>query len=168
MPQKAFFTQERNHQTIVDKWAKVSSTPAHQGRQSLLFELKPVKEEVDQRIFPGEVESGRGQYSDHLFSFVCNIYNEEYDESLHDWLMTVAKIWIKEVGRRRIMMNMTNCNYCFSTSFIVREGVNEKKNVFFRALPESPKPPPPMTQIRATWSSFFGSRNSRFENQFRT
>ena len=24
-----------------------------------------------------------------------------------------------------------------------REGVNEKKNVFFRALPESPNPPPP-------------------------
>ena len=33
-----------------------------------------------------------------------------------------------------------------------REGLNEKKNVFFRA----------------TWSSFFGSRNSRFESQFRT
>ena len=42
-----------------------------------------------------------------------------------------------------------------------------EKNVFFRALPESPKPPP-MTPIRATWSSFFGSRNSRFESQFRT
>ena len=42
-----------------------------------------------------------------------------------------------------------------------------KKNVFFRALPELPKPPP-MTPIRATWSSFFGSRNSRFESQFRT
>ena len=49
----------------------------------------------------------------------------------------------------------------------VREDL-KKKNVFFRALPESPKPPPPMTRIRATWSSFFGSRNSRFENQFRT
>ena len=43
-----------------------------------------------------------------------------------------------------------------------------KKNVFFRALPELPNPPPPMTPIRATWSSFFGSRNSRFESQFRT
>ena len=43
-----------------------------------------------------------------------------------------------------------------------------EKNVFFRALPESPKPTPPMTPIRATWSSFFGSRNSRFESQFRT
>ena len=29
-----------------------------------------------------------------------------------------------------------------------------EKNVFFRALPESPKPPP-LTPIRATWSSFF-------------
>ena len=44
----------------------------------------------------------------------------------------------------------------------------KKKNVFFRALPKSPKPPLPMTPIRATWSSFFGSRNSRFESQFRT
>ena len=43
----------------------------------------------------------------------------------------------------------------------------KKKNVFFRALPESPNPPP-MTPIRATWSSFFGSQNSRFESQFRT
>ena len=50
----------------------------------------------------------------------------------------------------------------------LREGVNWKKNIFFRALPKLPKPPsPPMTPIRATWSSFFGSRNSRFESQFR-
>ena len=63
----------------------------YQGRQSLLFELKPVEEEVDQRIFPGEVESGRGQYSDHLFSFDCDICDEEFDESLM-MVMTVAKI----------------------------------------------------------------------------
>ena len=48
------------------------------------------------------------------------------------------------------------------------EGVNwRKKNVFFWALPELPNPPP-LTPIWATWSSFFGSRNSRFESQFRT
>ena len=35
-----------------------------------------------------------------------------------------------------------------------------QKNVFFRALPELPNPPPPMTPIRATWSSFFGRQNS--------
>ena len=35
-----------------------------------------------------------------------------------------------------------------------REDINEKKNVFFRALPESPKPPPLLTPIRATWSFF--------------
>ena len=29
-------------------------------------------------------------------------------------------------------------------------------------------PPPPMTTIWATWSSFFGSRNLRFESQFKT
>ena len=75
-PQKAYLTQERNHY--------VSTCSPYQGRQSLLFEVKPVEEELDQRIFPGEVESGRGQYSDHLFSFDCDICDEEYDESLHD------------------------------------------------------------------------------------
>ena len=45
----------------------------------------------------------------------------------------------------------------------VREGLNEKKNVFFRALPQLPKPPP-MTPIRATWSFFSGRQNSRFES----
>ena len=43
----------------------------------------------------------------------------------------------------------------------------KKKNVFFRALPELPNPPP-LTPIWATWSFFFGSQNSRFESQFRT
>ena len=57
--------------------------------------------------------------------------------------------------------------YCIEKTLRLREGINEEKNVFFRALPELPKPPP-MTPIRATWSSFFGSRNSRFESQFRT
>ena len=42
----------------------------------------------------------------------------------------------------------------------IREGVNGKKKVFFRALPELPKPPP-MTPIWATWSSFF--RRSKFK-----
>ena len=35
----------------------------------------------------------------------------------------------------------------------LREGLNEKKNVFFRALPELTNPPP-LTHIRATWSFF--------------
>ena len=35
----------------------------------------------------------------------------------------------------------------------LREDINTKKNVFFRALPESPNPPP-LTPIRATWSFF--------------
>ena len=42
-----------------------------------------------------------------------------------------------------------------------------KKNVFFRALPESPKPPP-MTPIRATWSFFFGRQKRRFSAYYRT
>ena len=57
--------------------------------------------------------------------------------------------------------------YYIEKTLRLREGINEEKNVFFRALPELPKPPP-MTPIRATWSSFFRSRNSRFESQFRT
>ena len=75
-PQKAYLTQERNHY--------VGTCFSYQGRQSLLFELKPVEEEVGQRVFPGEVESARGQQSDHLFSFDCDICNEECDESLLD------------------------------------------------------------------------------------
>ena len=42
-----------------------------------------------------------------------------------------------------------------------------KKNVFFRALPESPKPPP-LTPIRATWSFFFGRQKRRFSAYYRT
>ena len=49
-------------------------------------------------------------------------------------------------------------------NYMVKEGVNEKKTF---SLPELPNPPP-MTPIWATWSSFFGSRNSTFESQFRT
>ena len=40
----------------------------------------------------------------------------------------------------------------------LREDINRKKNVFFRALPESPKPPP-LISIQATWSSFFYVKN---------
>ena len=54
---------------------------------------------------------------------------------------------------------------CISTSQVyqtnhISEHINRKKNVFFRALPESPKPLPPLTPIRATWSFFF--RMSKF------
>ena len=49
----------------------------------------------------------------------------------------------------------------------LREEIHWKKNVFFRALPILPNPPP-LTPISATWSSFFGRQNSRFESQFRT
>ena len=39
-----------------------------------------------------------------------------------------------------------------------------EKNVFFRALPELPNPPP-LTPIWATWSFFCGCQNSRFEKK---
>ena len=51
--------------------------------------------------------------------------------------------------------------------FTIREGVNWKKTFSFGHCPNYLNPPP-MTPIQATWSSFFGSRNSRFESQFRT
>ena len=41
-----------------------------------------------------------------------------------------------------------------------------EKNVFFRALSESPKPPP-ITPIRATWSFFFGRQKRRFSAYYR-
>ena len=42
---------------------------------------------------------------------------------------------------------------------MIREDLNRKKNVFFRALPESPKPSP-LTSIRATWSFFWTSKTT--------
>ena len=51
----------------------------------------------------------------------------------------------------------------------IREEINWKKTFSFGHCPNYLPPlPPPMTPIRATWSSFFGSRNSRFESQCRT
>ena len=44
----------------------------------------------------------------------------------------------------------------------------QKRNNFFWALPESPKPPPPLTPIRATWSFFFGHQKRRFSAYYRT
>ena len=60
----------------------------------------------------------------------------------------------------------TCCQGCF-ISHLVREGVKEKKTFSFGHCPNYLNPPP-MIPIRATWSSFFGSRNSRFQSQFRT
>ena len=48
----------------------------------------------------------------------------------------------------------------------LREDINEKKR-FLSGIAQITYPPP-MAPIRATWSSFFGSQNSRFESQFRT
>ena len=48
----------------------------------------------------------------------------------------------------------------------LREGLNEKKNVFLRALPESPNPPPDPKSGNLVL--FFGRQNSRFESHLRT
>ena len=50
---------------------------------------------------------------------------------------------------------------------LLSEDINNEKTFSFGHCPNY-LTPPPMTPIRATWSSFFGSRNSRFESQFRT
>ena len=49
----------------------------------------------------------------------------------------------------------------------IREDINEKKNVFFRALPESPNPIPPDPNS-GNLVLFFGRQNSRFESHLRT
>ena len=49
----------------------------------------------------------------------------------------------------------------------LREDLNWKKTFSFGHCPNYLNPPP-ITPIRATWSSFFGRQNSRFESQFRT
>ena len=43
-----------------------------------------------------------------------------------------------------------------------------KKNVFFRALPELPNPPPPHDPNSGNLVLFFGRQNSRFESHLRT
>ena len=52
-------------------------------------------------------------------------------------------------------------------SLLGKASMEKKKTFSFGHCPNY-LIPPPMTPIRATWSSFFGSRNSRFESQFRT
>ena len=49
----------------------------------------------------------------------------------------------------------------FAIAMFLREGVNGKKNVFFRALPEFPKPPPPHDPNSGNLVLFF--RKSKFK-----
>ena len=76
-------------------------------------------------------------------------------------------MWKNGLSKLNVQLSFYSMFQC-SVWILSTKGRHQlKKNVFFRALPELPNPPP-MTPIRATWSSFFGSRNSRFESQFRT
>ena len=52
--------------------------------------------------------------------------------------------------------------------YFLREDLNRKKTFSFGHCPNHLNPPTPLTPIRAPWSFFFGSQNSRFESQFRT
>ena len=54
----------------------------------------------------------------------------------------------------------------FVISFQVLGKVSIKKNVFFRAMPESPNPPPDPNSGNLVL--FFGRQISRFKSQFRT
>ena len=88
-------------------------------------------------------------------------FPEAYQKSLkthHTWFI---------VGAWWLLALIPDLPLWFVPNFSSQRRHQLKKNVFFWALPEFPNPPP-MTPIRATWSSFFGSRNSRFESQFRT
>ena len=62
---------------------------------------------------------------------------------------------------------LKHCHYPGLEWMWLREDINWKKTFSFGHCPNY-LPPPPMAPIRATWSSFFGSRNSRFESQFKT
>ena len=74
---------------------------------------------------------GRGGKFDRNALFVCN-----HSETPEFWLFTITLLQYK--GRHQ-----------------------QKKNGFFRALPELPTPPP-LTPIWASWSSFFGRQKRRF------
>ena len=56
---------------------------------------------------------------------------------------------------------------CPLQGYRIREEIQWKKKFSFGHCPNY-LTPPPMTPIWATWSSFFGRQNSRFESQFRT
>ena len=71
------------------------------------------------------------------------------------------------VSEKGKMKSPFRLNWFYWSLFYFREDLNWKKTFSFGHCPNYLNPPP-MTPIRATWSSFFGSRNSRFESQFRT
>ena len=71
---------------------------------------------------------------------------------IHQYLSDFDDIYLVSSNRFCLILDIFFCVAMLN----LREGLNEKKV------------PPPMTPIRATWSSFYGSRNSRFESQFRT
>ena len=80
----------------------------------------------------------------------------------HLRLVPIVAKSVKISTNNFLSQKISTKNACFATKQL-REDIRRKKNVFFRALPESPNPPP-LTPIRATWSFFFGRQNSRFES----
>ena len=90
--------------------------------------------------------------------------------STHVTFITGAR-WPNQ--RRKAMITMHCCRHFqfYEREITIMHGKGrlqwKKKTFSFGHCPNHLNPPP-MTPIRATWSSFFGSRNSRFESQFRT
>ena len=64
--------------------------------------------------------------------------NFDVDQPKTGW--TENNLLFRRLDKR--MQIFAICSFTDTLLIIVKEGVNEKKNVFFRALPESPKPPP--------------------------
>ena len=91
------------------------------------------------------------------------------------WLRWIASSLSSCIGRFRwtpwaLIVSVSAIIFTIpNTIFFImlREDINWKKTFSFGHCPNYLNPPP-MTPIRATWSSFFGSQNSRFESQFRT
>ena len=123
----------------------------------------------------------------HIYSILYSIYSIFSSKlTFKSWILTSEKKgpscpnWGKEGGyvirampeRKRFFFSIDPFPFMFPIILLknfmsVREDINWKKTFSFGHCPNYLNPPP-MTPIRATWSSFFGSQNSRFESQFRT
>ena len=57
---------------------------------------------------------------------------------------------------------VSSTDFRFPSVSLTQGRYHKEKHVFFRALPELAKPPPPLPPIRATLSSFFRTSKRRF------
>ena len=105
-----------------------------------------------------------------FFVFLLNIMLWKLDNCNFKFKFFIGNMWwpleTRSLQFQLQVFDWTTCGRHWQLDNLGKTSI-EKKTFSFGHCPNHLNPPP-MTRIRATWSSFFGSRNSRFENQFRT